>query len=158
MIRGYPVRLASIRVRAVRRMLASDGPAIRPKRTKGSTPSRNRVSDLYTLPMPHSASCLRRATPMGSSGRATKRRVISSKSGSSASRSGPKRDKNRCHLSWRAVSSSTTGALKHTATCRGVWIARLACRCGRRHDSPALYRCHEPVIRMCVYRTIPSSK
>ena len=58
-------------------------------------------------------------------------------------------------LAWKV---STTGALKHTASKPSTSMTARMLRVLLRHRSPGRYRCHEPVIRMWVWRMVPSSQ
>ena len=110
------------------------------------------------LPIPASADWRMSASPIGRSPDAAIRRTASAESKPSASTSGPRRRSDSWRASCRAERSSTTGALKHTATASSVASTARARRAGFFHRSPGPYRCHDPVIRMCVKRARPSSK
>ena len=92
-----------------------------------------------------------------SEARRAARRRTSARSNGSTRTSGPRRDNDGCTRSPCAASSSTTGALKHTATRSPASSTMRACHSGFRQRSPARYTCHEPVICMCVCRTEPES-
>ena len=110
------------------------------------------------LPTPASADWRMSASPIGRSPDAAIRRTASAESKPSASTSGPRRRSDWWRASCRAERSSTTGALKHTATASSVASTARARRAGFFHRSPGPYRCHDPVIRMCVRSARPSSK
>ena len=119
----------------------------------GWMPDRNSTSDLNTLPMPATTRWSSSASAIGRGPAPAIRLNASSRSKSGESRSGPSVLSARLRPRSRVRRNSATGTSNATATQVAVSMpTRIAL--GRRcHRSPGRYRCHDPLIRMCVRST-----